>query len=610
MPKIAPKHNPILIGHSTNVDSLYFVLTIHRIIYLPFFPSLSLLLYTRSDMTTTMLPFLQRFQQDISHIDKPERFTFPFCYEPHPLSILAAEEVQHYLENQTDFVHNFGLDPQQEGLVIGKMFGVLVVEDNNGELGYLSAVSGKLGNSNTHRYFVPPIYDMLDPDGVFCQEELKINALNAQITQIKSGPELSTAKHLVQTVMQENTHILAGARAMHKHNKAERKRIRQELQQHRTTNPEPILEDLIKQSYRDQHEYDVLKQQCKERLEQAEVQLHTIANTIQLLKDERKRRSAALQQYLFDQYHFYNAHSDKKGVLAVFNEAIGMVPPAGSGECAAPKLLQYAYQQGLRPVCMAEFWWGASPISEIRRHKNFYPSCKGKCEPILTYMMQGLDVDPNPMLQIPRLEYELPIIHEDEDIIVVNKPAEYLSVPGINIKDSVHTKIIEMRPDITGPIIIHRLDMSTSGILVLAKNKEAHQFIQDQFIKHSVVKRYTALLDGLISQESGLIDLPLRVDLDDRPRQMVCYEHGKSAQTNYQKVSEESGRTRIHFFPLTGRTHQLRVHAAHHLGLDTPIVGDDLYGKRADRLHLHAGYIQFIHPNTKELIHFEVEDPF
>src|SRR5690606_28346717 len=308
--------------------------------------------------------------------------------------------------------------------------------------------------------------------------------------------------------------------------------------------------------------------------------------------------------------HFLNAKGETRAVLDIFEEAIKMLPPAGAGECAAPKLLQYAYLHNLKPICLAEFWWGAPPGSEVRKHKYFYPSCRGKCEPILGHMLQGLDVDPNPMLENQASNVDIEIIYEDDDIIVVNKPAEFLSVPGINVQDSVQTRILTRNPEITGPVIIHRLDMSTSGILVIAKNKEAHQFIQDQFIQHTIQKRYTALLDGIITPEEGLIDLPLRVDLEDRPRQVVCYEYGKPAQTKFNVVAIENGKTRIHYFPLTGRTHQLRVHSAHSKGLNTPIVGDDLYGKRADRLHLHAGYIQFVHPTTKQIIEFEVADPF
>jgi len=225
-------------------------------------------------------------------------------------------------------------------------------------------------------------------------------------------------------------------------------------------------------------------------------------------------------------------------------------------------------------------------------------------------MLQGLAVAPDPMRINPAEGRTFEVVYEDQDIIVIDKPSEFLSVPGIHITDSIYTRILAQYPSISGPIIIHRLDMSTSGLLVLAKHKEAHQYIQKQFIEHTVVKQYTAILDGILTESAGLIDLPLRVDLDDRPRQVVCYQHGKPAQTKFNVIGHEQGRTRIHFFPITGRTHQLRVHAAHHNGLHTPILGDDLYGQRADRLHLHAGRLAFVHPRTGEYVTFTAEDPF
>lgn len=556
-------------------------------------------------------PFLHTFRRDITSIAKPEKFTFPFCYEPHPLSVIAAEEVQQYLETQQDFDHNFGLNDGQEGLVIGKMFGVLVVEDKEGKLNYLAACSGKLAGTNQHRYFIPPIFDMLDPEGFFLLEEATINALNREIEKLERNPKIAELKRQAELCKKQNEQDLAEARALHKRNKAERKSIRNAQKEVLDADTYQELEqDLIKQSYRDQHEYDVLKITCKNRLAAIENELNLLIQEIEEKKESRKSKSSNLQNRLFDQYHFLNAKGETRAVLDIFEEAIKMLPPAGAGECAAPKLLQYAYLHNLKPICLAEFWWGAPPGSEVRKHKYFYPSCRGKCEPILGHMLQGLDVDPNPMLENPASDVAIEIIYEDDDIIVVNKPAEFLSVPGINVQDSVQTRILTRNPEITGPVIIHRLDMSTSGILVIAKNKEAHQFIQDQFIQHTIQKRYTALLDGIITPEEGLIDLPLRVDLEDRPRQVVCYEYGKPAQTKFNVVAIENGKTRIHYFPLTGRTHQLRVHSAHNKGLNTPIVGDDLYGKRADRLHLHAGYIQFVHPTTKQIIEFEVADPF
>ncbi len=559
----------------------------------------------------TEIPFLHQFENDITSIEKPDKFTYPFCYDPHPLSIIAAEQLQQYLHTQQDFEHNFGLEEGQEGVKIGKMFGVLVVEDNLGNLGYLAACSGKLAGTYKHKYLIPPIFDMLDEHGFFLTEERTINPLNREIESLMQNPQLDILKQRLEEVKEKSAQELAAARQLHKANKAERKKIRTTQ---KTLVPieeyKVIEEDLIKQSYRDQHEYDVLRQRTKAAIAEIEDSLAQLLSEIEARKELRKQKSSDLQYRLFDQYHFLNAHGQTRSVLSIFEEAIQMLPPAGAGDCAAPKLLQYAYQHQLKPICMAEFWWGFSPSAEVRKHGYFYPACRSKCEPILGHMLQGLDVDANPMLTNPAENKALEIIYDDDAIIVVNKPAEFLSVPGINVQDSVQNRIIAMYPDITGPVIIHRLDMSTSGILVLAKNKEAHQFIQDQFIKHSIQKRYTALLDAVIEEKEGIIDLPLRVDLEDRPRQVVCYEYGKPARTKYKVVGIENNKTRIHYYPLTGRTHQLRVHSAHSKGLNTPIVGDDLYGKRADRLHLHAGYISFVHPLSKEQISFEVADPF
>lgn len=557
------------------------------------------------------IPFLHQFSNTSITIKPPKKFTYPLYYEPHPLAILAANELQDYLCTQQDFEHNFGLQEGQKGLVIGKMFGVLVVEDLQGRLAYLAACSGKLAGTNQHNYFVPPIFDMLDNESFFLKEEETINRLNGKIKVLEQNPELKILENQLITIKEEYAVALAAMRQLHKRNKNERKNIR-EVQKNILSLEEYQLieEDLIKQSYRDQHEYDVLKKESKLVIGEVENTLNALLLDIEQHKELRKQKSSDLQNRLFNQYQFLNAKGQKRSVLSIFDEAIKMQPPAGAGECAAPKLLQYAYQNNLKPICMAEFWWGASPNSEVRKHNYYYPACRGKCEPILGHMLQGLDVDSNPMMDNPAKDKELEIIFEDNDIIVVNKPAEFLSVPGINVQDSVQNRILESHSDITGPVIIHRLDMSTSGILVLAKNKEAHQYIQEQFINHTVVKRYTALLDGVIEKKSGIIDLPLRVDLEDRPRQMVCYTHGKPARTKYEVVEVKDGRTRIYYYPLSGRTHQLRVHSAHNKGLNTPIVGDDLYGKRADRLYLHAAYISFIHPTTKIKIEFEVPAPF
>lgn len=554
--------------------------------------------------------YFHKFKQDISAIELPTRFTFPFCYEPHPLAVTAAKELQYYIETQEDWTHNFGLDSAMEGLAIGKMFGVLVVRNQHNELGYLAAVSGKLAGSNKHRYFVPPIFDMLEENSFFLNEEVHLNALNRKIERLENSEELADTQRNLGRLKNEWDKSLDELKSKLRIQKKERKETRTKLKVSLSdAEYELLMEDMRSQSLKDKQQLQRFQYDMHLALETESNHLQQLLSTITALKEERKTRSGNLQKQLFEQYNFCNAKGQRKNVVDIFHEFDTITPPAGSGECAAPKLLQYAYENQLTPLALAEFWWGCSPASEIRRHKNYYPACRKKCEPILGYMLQGLVVDPNPMQQETTLDIALPQIYEDEDIIIINKPAEFLSVPGIYVKDSVYNRILQRYPK-AGPIIIHRLDMSTSGLLVVAKNKEAHKFIQDQFIQHTIKKTYIALLDGIIEAPSGLIDLPLRVDLDDRPRQMVCYTYGKPAQTKWEKIAIENNQTRVRFYPLTGRTHQLRMHAVHPNGLNTPIVGDDLYGKKANRLHLHAASITFIHPRSKKEMTFEIEPDF
>ena len=330
----------------------------------------------------------------------------------------------------------------------------------------------------------------------------------------------------------------------------------------------------------------------KEEITKAKQKVDAFQSKINQLKEERKAKSAALQQKLFQQYSFLNQNGETKSLGAIFEDN----PPASAGECAAPKLLQYAFAHQLKPIALAEFWWGQSPKSEIRKHGHFYPACTGKCKPILAHMLDGMELDDNPLLQNPAENKELTFLYDDDYLSVVHKPAEFLSVPGKSIQDSVYSRYKEKFPEATGPLIVHRLDMSTSGILLLAKSTETYLNLQAQFMKRTVQKRYVALLSGKIEQDSGEINLPLRVDLDNRPNQLVCYQYGKPAKTLWNVIERRENTTLVHFHPITGRTHQLRVHAAHPEGLNTPIVGDDLYGTKADRLFLHAEAIRFWHP--------------
>ena len=555
--------------------------------------------------------FFHYFKAAISGISIPTKFTFPFFYEPHPLSKIAANELQIHLESLVDLHHNFGLDESKSGMVIGKMFGVLVVENTLGELGYLAAFSGKLADSNEHQGFVPPVYDMLGEAGFFLTESEVLNALNREIEALENSDALNHARERLEALLKQSQSEIEQSKQKLKFSKRERDALRSAKEMElSTTDFETLKNSLAKQSIEEQLTHKRMVKSWRITIEEATQCLISMQDKIQSLKDTRKQKSVELQKKLFAEYTFLNAKDESKNVVDVFTEIGALLPPAGAGECAAPKLLHYAYKNGFKPICMAEFWWGASPKSEVRQHKNFYPACRGKCEPILGHMLQGLDVEENPMLDNPAEGKEIQIVFEDDYLVIINKPAEFLSVPGKNITDSVLTRLKQLYPNATGPLLVHRLDMSTSGILVAAKTEHVHKHLQSQFIRRKVKKRYVALLDGVVEATEGIIDLPLRVDLDNRPHQLVCYEHGKPARTEFKVVAIEKGKTRIHFFPITGRTHQLRVHAAHNLGLNTPIIGDDLYGKRADRLHLHAEFIEFTHPITKEVINFTVPSEF
>lgn len=563
----------------------------------------------REEIISTDL--LWNFEEGIKQVALPDQFTFPFYYEPHELSEMAVAQLKKYLSEQNDFEHNFGLNPDQEGLVIGKMFGVLVVEDANGQLGFLAAYSGKLANSNHHKRFVPPVFDMLTEGGYFKIEEVQINDLTKQIEQLEKNPAIKIAEDFLaqeQSLMEER---LEYQRQKARRAKSERKEWRKQAE---SSLDGAALEDRLGKI---KHESLCFKFYQKDlinywniRIQFAQQRLQKVLEPLNRLKEERRNRSAALQQKLFSEYSFLNAHGEHKSLQSIFEQTIFEVPPAGAGECAAPKLLHYAFKNKLKPVCMAEFWWGASPKSEVRKHGHYYPACRGKCEPILSHMLQGLDVEDNPMDAFESTGKEIEIIFEDDYLLVINKPHDFLSVPGKTLKDSVYERIKKRYPKATGPLIVHRLDMATSGIMLIAKDKETHRGLQAQFIKRTVKKRYEALLNGTLTNNKGKIELPLRVDLEDRPRQLVCREHGKHALTVWELKEIQEGKTRVYFYPITGRTHQLRVHAAHVEGLNMAILGDDLYGTKADRLHLHAGFIQFEHPSSGRTLKFNVPAAF
>ena len=621
-------------------------------------------------------------------IPSPRQFTYPFCYDVDPLAEAASLELQRYIADAD-------LMSTEKGC--GKMFGVLVVEydDESGALqrGFLAAYSGLLGGRNDWPYFVPPVFDAQQPDGHFKRTEREISAINREIAAVEHDAEyLQSVEQHKQTKKRLQAEVDAFKAEV------DAAKVRRDA---RRKSGEPLSEEQQAEMIRESQFMKAELRRRRKAMEQAESTLNTQHSTfLKSLQRKRKQMSDELQRWLFSAYRMLNAEGEERDLIDIFREYTHAMPPAGAGDCCAPKLLQYAYQHHLRPVCMAEFWWGESPASEIRHHLHYYPACRSKCLPILTHMLKGLDVAPNPLAQ-KRHTAEPRVLYADEYIMVVDKPAGMLSVPGkaenvrSEFSDSANISVEEYFANLQLPTnfqftteqftigeadnskfktqnskflkAAHRLDMDTSGLLVLARTKEAYVELQRQFASRETVKRYEAVLSGVpkhivggygipavaianscshlyfygqgLRQEcrsllrlepfaiqfakysSGCISLPLIADINDRPRQRVDMEHGKPALTLYNIVEVravdantavayttkkvDKGRTLVHLYPKTGRTHQLRVHCAHPLGLACPILGDPLYGtERADRMYLHAAELTFRHPVTGETMHF------
>ena len=590
-------------------------------------------------------------------LPSPRQFTYPFCYDVDPLAEAASLELQRYIADAD-------LMSTEKGC--GKMFGVLVVEyeDEEGasQRGFLAAYSGLLGGRNDWPYFVPPVFDAQQPDGHFKRTEREISAINREIAAIEHDPG-----YLQSVAQHEQTKKRLQAEVDAFKAEVDAAKARRDA---RRKSGEPLSEEEQAEMIRESQFMKAELRRRRKAMEQADSTLNTQHSTfLKSLQRKRKQMSDELQRWLFAAYRMLNAKGEERDLIDIFREYTHAMPPAGAGDCCAPKLLQYAYLHHLRPVCMAEFWWGESPASEIRHHLHYYPACRSKCLPILTHMLKGLDVAPNPLAQ-KRHSAEPRVLYADEYIMVVDKPAGMLSVPGkaesvrSEFSDSANISVEEYFANLQLPTnsqlpteqftigeadnsklkiqnskflkAAHRLDMDTSGLLVLARTEQAYVELQRQFASRETVKRYEAVLSGVPTQNSKLktqnssaqpsgcleaISLPLIADINDRPRQRVDMEHGKPALTLYNIVEVravdantavayttkkvDKRRTLVHLYPKTGRTHQLRVHCAHPLGLACPILGDPLYGiERADRMYLHAAELTFRHPVTGEPMHF------
>lgn len=540
-----------------------------------------------------------QFATDITGIELPSKFNDPFRYRPHRLAIIAADELRSYIASDTHL---------QKEVSQGKMFGVLVVRDTAGRIGYLAAYSGLLAGSNMQPFFVPAVYDMLQPGGYFKQEEAAISQINREIDALLHSEAYRNALDAAEMCrLQAEREISAMRKEVHD---AKMRRDAMRLSTALSAEEEAAL---LHDSRHRKAELRRLSKRLQAEILECEKAVDDIEKQILSLKEERKSRSASLQRWLFGRFVMLNAQGESSTLLQIFDEHSGCLPPAGAGECAAPKMLQYAYANGMQPLCMAEFWIGASPMGEVRRDGCYYPSCKGKCGPILGFMLRGLPVESLPFAGDAGSMQPSSIVYEDDSLLIVNKPSGVLSVPGIVGGCSVQEWLSGYNPA-TRFYVVHRLDMATSGLLVVAKSMDVCKALQAQFAERKVSKMYVALLDGLPARSEGEINLPLSPDYINRPCQKVDFEQGKEAVTHYKVVTEKMYKGRmcavVELYPVTGRTHQLRVHCAHALGLNRPIVGDELYGTQADRLMLHAARILFRHPVTGKDIIKEVAADF
>ena len=542
----------------------------------------------------------------LSGIDFPERMNNPLDYQPHPLCIAVCKELQTYLSEREDW---------REEIDKGKMFGVLIVENAQPasgapEIGYLAAYSGQIGGRSDWDDFVPAVFDYLQPDGYFKTHEAEISGINQSIRKLAANTHMKEAKGLILQLQEERKHTIAAYQEKIKKAKAKRDARREAG----SLNPEEEAE-MVKESQFMKAELRRLKKSLSEKTS-LETEYEAYQADILSLKQLRKTLSDALQQWLFSQFRMQNHEGESKDLLEIFRDAalrdypqatiatsriaaLKMVPPAGSGECCEPKLLQYAYSLGYKPLQMAMFWWGESPKEEIRHHLHFYPACNGKCKPILQWMLPASTFEPAAVDL--SLYNKVETLYEDREIAVIHKPEGLLSVPGKDAaQPSVYALMRSKYPEATGPLIVHRLDMSTSGVMMIAKTEFAYHRLQKAFLNHQIQKKYVAIISGKVIPEKGIISLPLMPDYLDRPRQIVDHELGKEAITEYEVLEPvDDSHLRIALYPKTGRTHQLRVHCAHQEGLNAPILGDPLYGnEKAARLHLHAEEITFEHPLT------------
>ncbi|MEZ8159220.1 pseudouridine synthase [Vibrio splendidus] len=552
---------------------------------------------------TPLLPLNQTATQDLSI---PTRFTFPYYYTPHPTCELAMLQLQQSL---TDC----GVNETSQG----NLYAVLLVQDpTTQELGYLSAFSGlqldpSLASQLNNINFVLPAFDSEQFQSHNSANLARQSQLADDIKKLQQSHNLDVLVAELEELTVESAQAIEAFQLAMTVNKAQRNELREQANQEKALgnleSAANLLKQLGNQSSQEKRDLKALRIEWKQKIAERQSQVDLIESELKNRKQDHQAISEQLETQRLSHYRFIDQALESKSLLELLD---GKDALEGSGDCCLPKLLNFAFEYGFKPLALSEFWWGLPPTDIIRQHANLYPVCQSKSFEILDHQLTHIELEDNPLIVNPAVGKSFDIVYEDDEIVVVNKPEEFLSVPGKFIEDSVYTRIKARYPNATGPLIIHRLDMSTSGLLILALTAESNKNIQKQFIDRTVEKRYTALLDGEIDGKSGDISLPLRGDITDRPRQLVCHEHGRNAETHWEAIGTSNGKTKVHLYPKTGRTHQLRVHCAHPLGLGVPIRGDDLYGYKRERLHLHAGYLKLIHPTTGEWMEFEVPSEF
>lgn len=537
----------------------------------------------------------------------------PFDYTPSAECDAAFRRLLTALE---DMRHSGNSEDMQflRELDEGKMLGVLIASDSDGVRHSLYAFSGQIGEGGFyHEGFVGPVFDYLSPDGHFVAKMREIESLDEEIERYDERTLTALCGEYNRVKDKCGEMVKA-----YKEQCLESKRERDALRESGTVDAETLAQ-MIHRSQYEKAELHRLKKRCAEELAPYAVALENATSCLEGMKERRRDESRRLQQWLFDRFVLLNARGERRSLSGIFAHTSLRIPPSGAGECCAPKLLQAAYQRGLLPESIAEYWYGRPKNGEVRIHGQHYPACRGKCLPVLGWMLQGLDITP-PLGHdgVEALSFAPGIVYENRWFCIVDKPSGMLSVPGKSAAISVQEWLAERYGRERKVKVAHRLDRDTSGLLVATFGEESYKVMQSLFAQRLVKKTYVADLVGDFEAEgiprSGRISLPIAADILDRPRQRIDAERGKEALTDYEFTEVRGGRSRVEMHPLTGRTHQLRVHAASASGLGMPISGDRLYGADSGdsqrRMHLHARSLEFTFPLDGEDYRFESPVPF